>query len=63
MLIGSIATALLSGFTAFMLPGVAAVILWMNEGLKLRMYKYDWLEANPDALGIFGYSVLDQNYD
>jgi len=38
-----------SGFTAFMLPGIAAIVLWHNEGLKLRMYKYDWLEANPGA--------------
>ncbi len=47
--IGAIVTFVLSGFTAFMLPGIAAVLLWHNEGLKLRMYKYDWLEANPGA--------------
>ncbi len=47
--IGGIVTLVLSGFTAFMLPGIGAVLLWQNEGLKLRMYKYDWLEANPGA--------------
>ena len=45
----SVLIAVLSGFTAFMLPGLAAVVLWHNEGLKLRMYKYDWLEQNPGA--------------
>jgi uncharacterized membrane protein YesL len=49
VLIGTVVTVALSGFTAFMLPGLAAVILWHNEGLKLRMYKYDWLEENPGA--------------
>jgi uncharacterized membrane protein YesL len=49
VLIGTIVTAVLSGFTAFMLPGLAAVVLWHNESLKLRMYKYDWLEENPGA--------------
>lgn len=48
LLIGTIIIAVGSGFTAFMLPGIASVILWLNEGLKLRMLKYDWLEANPD---------------
>ncbi len=47
--IGFVAIVAASGFTAFMLPGVAAALLWHNEGLKLRMYKYDWLEANPGA--------------
>jgi uncharacterized membrane protein YesL len=47
--IGFVAIVILSGFTAFMLPGIAAALLWHNEGLKLRMYKYDWLEANPGA--------------
>jgi hypothetical protein len=47
--IGAVFIAVVSGFTAFMLPGIAAVVLWHNEGLKLRMYKYDWLEANPGA--------------
>ncbi len=47
--IGFVAIVVLSGFTAFMLPGLAAALLWHNEGLKLRMYKYDWVEANPGA--------------
>ena len=38
-----------SAFTAFLLPGVATIFLWWNIALKLRLYKYDWLEQNPGA--------------
>jgi hypothetical protein len=38
-----------SAFTAFLLPGVATVFLWWSTALKLRLYKYDWLEQNPGA--------------
>jgi uncharacterized membrane protein YesL len=39
----------ISAFTAFLLPGIATIFLWWNVGLKLRLYKYDWLEQNPGA--------------
>jgi hypothetical protein len=39
----------LSLFLAFLLPGFAGVGLAQNVGLRLRMHKYDWLEANPEA--------------
>jgi uncharacterized membrane protein YesL len=39
----------LSMFTAFLLPGPAAVMLWGQVGFKLRLMKYDWLEQNPGA--------------
>jgi len=39
----------ISGFLAFLVPGPAAVLLFLDEGLRLRLMKYDWLEANPDA--------------
>lgn len=38
-----------SAFTAFLLPGIATIALWWNVALKLRLYKYDWLEQNPGA--------------
>ena len=38
-----------SVFTAFLLPGLATVFLFWNAALKLRLYKYDWLEQNPGA--------------
>jgi hypothetical protein len=34
---------------AFMLPGVCGIQLFLDEALRLRLLKYDWLEANPDA--------------
>jgi uncharacterized membrane protein YesL len=40
---------LVSVFTALLLPGLATIFLWWNGALKLRLYKYDWLEANPGA--------------
>jgi len=39
----------ISAFTAFLLPGIATLFLWWNAALKLRLYKYDWLEQNPGA--------------
>ncbi len=47
--IGTIVIIVASFFTALMLPGLATVLLWANVGLKLRLYKYDYLEAHPDA--------------
>jgi hypothetical protein len=38
-----------SGFLAFLAPGPAALLLFLDEGLRLRLLKYGWLEANPEA--------------
>ena len=48
-LFGSILTLVLSMFVAFLFPGPAGVLLFLDEGLRLRLLKYDWLEQNPDA--------------
>jgi len=32
---------------AFLLPGPAGTLLFLDEALRLRLLKYDWLEANP----------------
>lgn len=37
----------LSAFLAFLFPGPAGILLFLDEGLRLRLLKYDWLEANP----------------
>jgi len=37
----------ISAFTALLVPGLSAVLLWWNVAFKLRLYKYDWLEQNP----------------
>jgi hypothetical protein len=38
-----------SVFLAFLFPGPAGILLYMDEALRLRLLKYDWLEANPEA--------------
>ena len=45
----NIAALLLSIFLAFMFPGPAGVLLYLDQALRLRLLKYDWLEANPGA--------------
>jgi hypothetical protein len=39
----------LSALVAFLLPGPAGALLFLDEALRLRLLKYDWLEANPEA--------------
>ena len=39
--------AVLSIFTALLLPGISTILLLWNGAFKLRLYKYDWLEQNP----------------
>jgi hypothetical protein len=49
LLIGTLATLVLSVFTALLLPGIASILLWWNVALKLRIYKYDYLEEHPEG--------------
>jgi hypothetical protein len=49
LLLGALVTVVISVFTALLLPGISAVLLWWNVAFKLRLYKYDWLEQNPGA--------------
>jgi hypothetical protein len=37
-----------SALTAFLIPGPAGILLYMDEALRLRLLKYDWLEAHPN---------------
>ncbi|MDR0399943.1 MAG: hypothetical protein LBH51_03270 [Treponema sp.] len=39
----------LSVLLAFLFPGPAGILLYLDEALRLRLLKYDWMEANPDA--------------
>ncbi|MDR1898942.1 MAG: hypothetical protein LBQ55_02940 [Treponema sp.] len=34
---------------AFLFPGPAGILLFLDEGLRLRLLKYDWLEADGAA--------------
>jgi hypothetical protein len=45
----SVLTLVISLFLAFLLPGFGGVALAHDVALRLRLYKYDWLEANPEG--------------
>ena len=47
--IGFVFVVVISVFTAFLLPGPAGALIWLQSGFKLRILKYDYLEENPDA--------------
>jgi hypothetical protein len=38
-----------SVFLAFLFPGPGGLLLYLDEALRLRILKYDWLEENPTA--------------
>jgi hypothetical protein len=38
-----------SFFLFFMLPGPAAIMLWINVCVKIRLYKHEYLETHPGA--------------
>ena len=48
-LLYTLVTLALSIIFALLLPGPAGLLLFLDEGLRLRLMKYDWLEANPLA--------------
>jgi hypothetical protein len=43
----TLVTMLFSIIFVLLLPGPAGLLLFLDEGLRLRLMKYDWLEANP----------------
>jgi len=42
-----LAQAALSVILAFLLPGPGGILLFVDEALRLRLLKYDWLEEHP----------------
>lgn len=38
----------LSILLAFIMPGITGIILAQNNALRLRLYKYDWMEEHPE---------------
>jgi hypothetical protein len=46
-LLHNLAVLALSVFLAFLFPGPAGILLYLDEALRLRLLKYDWLEAAP----------------
>ena len=49
LVINNIAAMLLSIFFAFMFPGPVGALLYIDQALRLRLLKYDYLEENPEA--------------
>jgi len=47
----TVGLGLLSCCFAFLIPGTAGVHLARINALRLRLYKYDWLEAHPGTEG------------
>ncbi|MBN1412730.1 MAG: hypothetical protein JW969_17920 [Spirochaetales bacterium] len=48
LLIGSIVTLAVSIPLFLMLPGIFTIQIWLNAGLKLRLYKYDYIEEHGE---------------
>ena len=42
---------IISAVLALLLPGPAGILLFLDEALRLRLLKYDWLDANPNETG------------
>ena len=49
--LGAIVITAISFFTAFLFPGIAGLAIWYDTAVKLRVYKYDYLEAHPEERG------------
>jgi hypothetical protein len=47
MFLHNIVVLMISVIFVFLFPGPAGVLLYLDEALRLRLLKYDWLEANP----------------
>ncbi|MDR2551779.1 MAG: hypothetical protein LBD31_01235 [Treponema sp.] len=41
--------SVLSILCLLLIPGPVGILLYLDEALRLRLLKYDWLEANPGA--------------
>ena len=49
LIIHNLIALVISIIFVFMFSGPVGVLLYLDEALRLRLLKYDWLEANPDA--------------
>ena len=47
MVINNAIAIVISVFFAFLFPGPVGALLYLDEALRLRLLKYDWIEANP----------------
>jgi len=51
MLVHSLFQLVLSFITFGLVPGLNGITLSLTNALRLRLYKYDWLEEHPDYMG------------
>jgi len=49
LLLHNFVVMLISTVFVFLFPGPAGIFLYIDQALRLRLLKYDWLEANPGA--------------
>jgi len=49
LLIHNLFALVISVIFVFMFPGPVGILLYLDEALRLRLLKYDYLEANPNA--------------
>lgn len=56
--IGALVIIALSVLTAFLLPGITGLAIWYESAMKLRLYKYDYLEEHPDERGSIPWDAL-----
>jgi len=49
LVLNNIVVLIISALLAFMFPGPIGALLYLDEAVRLRLLKYDYLEANPDA--------------
>ena len=49
LLFYTIFNGVISMFTAFLIPGFASILMSHQGALKLRMFKYDYLEEHPNT--------------
>ncbi len=47
--LGSVVIIAISVFTALLFPGIMGLAIWHHGAVKLRLYKYDYYEENPEA--------------
>jgi hypothetical protein len=44
-----------------LLPGPGGLLLFLDEALRIRLLKYDWLEANPGRKKIPWNTLLEDD--
>jgi len=49
LLLHNIVVLVISVVLLMLFPGPAGIMLYLDEALRLRLLKYDWLEENPQA--------------